>query len=223
MAKKLMAWKTKGMNRDLSVSAFNPEFSFENINLRLSTNEGNTMMSWVNERSTGEITLCAETSDGEAGGTMKIEGTVIGTAVLNHQLVLFTTDTTADFIYRFKYIDDERTKMSGKLLYSRKLNFDTDHPLQTLVSYESETIQKVYWVDGKNQPRVINIAVDNSGKDATAFDFVRELQLKETVTVEKQLGATGMFAPGVIQYAFTYYDKNMQESNIFYVTCLRRN
>ena len=39
MAQKLIGWKTKGMNRDMSVSAFNPEFAFENINVRLSTNE----------------------------------------------------------------------------------------------------------------------------------------------------------------------------------------
>ena len=57
MAKNQTSWKTRGMNRDLSVSAFSPEFSFENRNLRLSTNEGNTMMSWVNERGTALINL----------------------------------------------------------------------------------------------------------------------------------------------------------------------
>ena len=57
MAKKYINWKTKGMNRDMSVSAFNPEFAFENVNLRLATNEGNTMMSWVNERGTKKMTL----------------------------------------------------------------------------------------------------------------------------------------------------------------------
>ena len=36
MGKKQMLFKTKGMNKDLSVSAFNPEFSFDNRNLRLS-------------------------------------------------------------------------------------------------------------------------------------------------------------------------------------------
>lgn len=220
MAKKLMAWKTKGMNRDLSVSAFNPEFSFENINLRLSTNEGNTMMSWVNERSTGEITLHSETSNGESEGTMSIEGTVIGTAVLNHQLVLFTTDITADYIYRFKYINDEKTQMSGKRLYSGKLGFDAKHPLQTLVSYESENVQKVYWTDGINQPRVINIAKESYTADTTQFDFVPTLSLNEKITVEKQLGGNGLFAPGVIQYAFTYYRKYGQESCIFYTSPL---
>ena len=57
MAKKYINWKTKGMNRDMSVSAFNPEFAFENVKLRLVTNEGNTMMSWVNERGTKKMTL----------------------------------------------------------------------------------------------------------------------------------------------------------------------
>ena len=50
MAKKQILFKTKGMNRDLSVSAFNPEFVYENRNLRLSTAENNTLLSWVNEK-----------------------------------------------------------------------------------------------------------------------------------------------------------------------------
>jgi hypothetical protein len=57
MAKKQMAWKTKGMNRDLSVSAFNPEFAFENMNLRLSTNDGNTLLSWVNEKGPSKLLM----------------------------------------------------------------------------------------------------------------------------------------------------------------------
>ena len=56
--KKQTSWKTRGMNRDLSVSAFSPEFSFENMNLRLSTNEGNTLMSWVNEKGTASTEIC---------------------------------------------------------------------------------------------------------------------------------------------------------------------
>ena len=33
------------------------EFSFENVNLRIMTNEGNTALSWVNEKGTAQITL----------------------------------------------------------------------------------------------------------------------------------------------------------------------
>ena len=57
MVKKVMLWKTKGMNRDLSVSSFSPEFAYENLNLRLSTNDGNTLMSWVNEKGTKKYTI----------------------------------------------------------------------------------------------------------------------------------------------------------------------
>ena len=220
MAKKLSAWKTKGMNRDLSVSAFNPEFAFENRNLRLSTNEGNTQMSWVNEKGTAEISL-----------DNPIEGTPIGTAIINHQLVLFTSDNENekgsgnDRIYKLKY-NSTKTGMECTLLYAgltsegKSLNFCILNPIETLVSYESESIQKVYWVDGRNQPRLINICNDVSGVDSTYFDFVNELKLKEVVSVEKVIGASGMFAPGVIQYSFTYYNKNGQETNIFYTTPL---
>lgn len=217
MDKKQMLFKTKGMNRDLSVSAFNPDFAFENMNLRLSTNEHNTLLSWVNERGTKEVTLEEDTT---------LTGTPIGTAIINNKLVLFTTkydseDTNSsedDYIYLLEYTDKEEGIMSCTELFHGALNFSTLHPIETSVSFESQNIQKVYWVDGRNQPRVINIAADNPHWTNTSFDFIPTLQLKEEVKVVKGIGRGGSFAPGVIQYAFTYYNKNGQESNIFYVS-----
>ena len=222
MAKKVMTWKTRGMNQDMSVSAFNPEFAFENRNLRLSTNEGNTLMSWVNEKGTSELSVFTENAnDTYPSTTLTISGTPLGVAVLNKYLVLFThNNNSTDYIYRLKYTDVSKTALCGKILYSSNLGFDLEYPIETSVSYESELIQKVYWVDGKNQPRFINIVGDIKLNNDTQFDFIPELQLKETVTVQKMLGANGMFAPGVIQYAFTYYNKYGQESNIFYTTPL---
>ena len=48
-------------------------------------------------------------------------------------------------------------KMYGELLYEGHLNLDVSSPLETLPYYENEDIQKVYWTDGLNQPRMINI------------------------------------------------------------------
>ena len=228
MSKKFMGWKTRGMNRDLSVTAFNPEFAFENRNLRLSTNEANTLLSWVNERGTAKMELVSMDSRGEYH-TAQLSGIPIGTAVINHQLIVFTTNydvsqnKQADYIYKLHYKDNTKTSMVVEILFGENgdsLNFDVEHPLETLVNYESESIQKIYWTDGKNQPRVINIAKKTAQNDASQFDFVPELSLNEEIKVEKMLGANGMFAPGVIQYAFTYYRKNGQESNIFYTTPL---
>ena len=251
MQKKQIGFKTKGMNRDLSVSAYNPEFAFENMNLRLSTNEGNTLMSWVNEKGTALLSIQTLVTpeywskegeenvyvnpeddswthhDAEYTGLI-IQGTPIGTAVINHKLVLFTTTTTdstigTDYIYEL-VVDNSNSNadtLLGKVIFSGNLNFSTDNPLETLVSYEAEDIQKIYWVDGKNQPRVLNLMDEKlPNVNNSYFDFIRELALNEKVAVKKLLGANGIFASGVIQYAFTYYTKNGQESNIFYTTPL---
>ena len=231
MDKKLMSFKTKGMNRDLSVSAFNPEFSFENINLRLSTNEGNTLMSWVNEKGTAPITLVNEKwnpTDRNTTGITSIVGTPIGTAVINSQLVIFTHSEDGDYkdhIYVLKYKEDDNTKMLCKELFHGDLNFSTEYPLETLVSYESELIQKVYWVDGRNQMRFINIVtgIDKYYKNGTpidgSFDAIREIALDESIEIVKSYGVSNCeFPSGVIQYAFTYYNKYGQESAVFRTT-----
>ena len=227
MGKKNMTWKTKGMNRDLSVSAFNPEFSFENRNLRLSTNEFNTLLSWVNEKGTSRLRL--EDISGNLLPNNRLLGVPIGTAVINHQLIVFTTEAATlnqpqrDYIYKLNFIDVEKTKLEVTMLFGSNdisLKFNVHHPLETLVSFEAETIQKVYWTDGVNQPRVINIVGDIDQSSTTQFDFVPDLTLNEEISVQKMLGANGTFAPGVIQYAFTYYRKNGQESNIFHTTPL---
>lgn len=232
MARNTVSFKTKGMNRDMSVSAFSSEFSFENMNLRLSTNEGNTMMSWVTERGPKQLQCSINTSFWDVGNNTvetSFHGTPIGTAVINHQLVLFTTSNSNDYIYVLTYTKED--KIEGNILFKGNLNFSTEHPLETLVSYESEMVQKVYWTDDYNQPRFINIAADNAKIKAwnsygttlcTAFDFAPEinLDLNPSVSVQKIIGGGGKFAAGVIQYAFTYYNKYGQETAIFHTTPL---
>lgn len=237
--KKSISFKTKGMNRDLSVSAFNPDFSFENKNLRLSTNEGNTMMSWVNERGTKEMPLEIDLApwNDNGGKSAVIQGIPIGTAVIDHQLVLFTTTSSIsqlskpDYIYVLEYTDSTQERMKGKVLYNGNLGFDTEHPIETLVYYESQNVEKVYWTDGYNQPRLVNIKADNdklekwnSTADSsiadTYFDFVPSIGTKETFTVTKNPSGGGLFAPGVIQYCFTYINKYGQQSNIVGVSPL---
>lgn len=243
MEKKQTIWKTKGMNQDLSVSAFNNEFSFENMNLRLSTNEGNTLMSWVNEKGTSLMHLSISIKEWEEDPIIGeiIQGCPIGTAVINHQLVLFTTDpskrkgfnTSPDNIYIFRFSSSADT-LDGRLLYSGNLNFSEEHPIETLVSYESDTVQKVYWTDGYNQPRVINVAASLEKLEKwnstpvvgaikpidTFFDFVPALDGNEEITITKHTSSGGIFAPGVIQYALSYVNIYGQQSNLFYVSPL---
>lgn len=327
----------KGMQRDLSVSKFNPEFAFENMNIRITAREDNTLLSITNEKGNkackatlkpnmitrvmrvvneggkrkygirfkseypldGPITLKSFPTPGapEQGSilpdreivltndivntstvvwaadeilqimlksfdvisqtpketicyfsdtryeqpipefddiALTVQGECIGKEVINDYLVLFTVseddpDGKNSRIYRLDY---DGSNFTSNLLYHGNLGFDKSHPIESIGVFENEGLQKVYWVDGLNPARFINIAADkdkwsSSGADNrwndSSFNFVSELALKETVEVEKIKSSSGIFPTGTIQYALTYYNLYGQQSNIFYVSPLYYN
>lgn len=273
---KVVQFKTKGMQRDLSASAFNPEYSYENKNVRVMPTDESTLLSLINERGNKKSNI--------AGVGDHIKGIPIGQALVNNELIIFAagdddyrladitpnifeapdifpcdvliTNLTAgedtanditpdlssigditlvDCPYKLNIdvdsmLDDRIYKLwfnngalTGKRLFRGDLGFNYKHPIETISFYENTDIRKVYWTDGLNQPRVINIAAASdvvSKWNTDSFNFVRTLSLNEEITIERNIVANGSFAPGVIQYAFTYFNKYGQESNIFYTSPL---
>ena len=273
---KVVQFKTKGMQRDLSASAFNSEYSYENKNVRVMPTDESTLLSLINEKGNKKSSI--------AGVGDHIKGIPIGQALVNNELIIFAagdddyrladitpnifeapdifpcdvliTDLTAgedtanditpdlssigditlvDCPYKLNIdvdsmLDDRIYKLwfnngalTGKRLFRGDLGFNYKHPIETISFYENTDIRKVYWTDGLNQPRVINIAAASdvvSKWNTDSFNFVRTLNLNEKITIERNIVANGSFAPGVIQYAFTYFNKYGQESNIFYTSPL---
>lgn len=204
-----------GLQQDMSISKQTSEYLIDAHNIRITAREGETLLSVTNERGPKELVL-----KNSAGNNMTISGTIIGHCVLNSYLVLFVHDTEGDSILRIDMSKEEPEVVNLFNGDSTKfLGFNENYPIEAISDYENEKIQKVYWIDGLNQPRMINI-VHAPYTWAGAFDFVPELQLNETVKVERVVGANGQFPAGVIQYAFSYYNKYGQESNIFYTTPL---
>lgn len=273
---KVVQFKTKGMQRDLSASAFNSEYSYENKNVRVMPTDESTLLSLTNEKGNKKSSI--------AGVGDHIKGIPIGQALVNNELIIFAagdddyrladitpnifeapdifpcdvliTDLTAgedtanditpdlssigditlvDCPYKLNIdvdsmLDDRIYKLwfnngalTGKRLFRGDLGFNYKHPIETISFYENTDIRKVYWTDGLNQPRVINIAAASdvvSKWNTDSFNFVRTLNLNEKITIERNIVANGSFAPGVIQYAFTYFNKYGQESNVFYTSPL---
>lgn len=210
MTPKATSHVIQGMQKDTSKSKLSKEFAFDAKNIRITAREDNTLLTITNEK-----------------GTQKnndIKGVYIGHCILQETLVLFTKYTNPETGEVLDCIIDINPNIPiPKILYEGDLNLSLDHPIEALGIYENEDIQKVYWVDGINQPRVINIKKSymegNKFKDASSFDFIPELALQESVSVEA-ISNSSLFAPGVIQYAFSYYNKYGQESNIFNTTQL---
>lgn len=212
----------KGMQRDASISKQPVEFLWDARNIRLTAREGNTLFSITNEKGTESVHISGEDMIGE----------YVGHCVIGDSLVVFTHySKTLDLAKSNDFKAGDRiykmTKVTGSNKYFTSVNllekatngcldlgFDTSYPLQTLGVYENEKIQKVYWTDGKKQPRVINIVNEGKAYINTSFDFVPEMTLNDYIRVNKIADSSGIFGAGVIQYYVSYYNKYGQESNI---------
>lgn len=286
----------RGMSQDLSISKFNPDFSYENRNIRITAREDSALLSITNERGNKKLSFTVErllnkitlSGDHRPGGTYEVtaehpvfskvevtcawknvgqdtlystatipkgytsanidrmgmmavgitqvnptedikyqyyyedvpeqvtidsfKGTCIGVGSLNNLIALFTHDAEGvDRIYRI------RDLKTVTLMYEGNLNFHLDYLIDTLPSYESESTQKIYWTDGRNQPRMIILTSDPEVEkwgEPTYFDFSPEIEPFNFIDVNKN-DTGGEFAPGTIQYAFTYItDWHGVESNI---------
>ena len=199
MALKQSQHVIQGMSRDTTVSKFNPKYAFDALNIRITARDNNTLLSVTNEKGNKEVPSNHE-----------IVGTYLGSCILNNTLIVFAKDSIADRIYKFIYEDG---KFTSSVLFMGQLNLDVEHPVETLGIYENEDIQKVYWIDGINQARVLNITKDVY-INADEFDFIGTIHTNATINVDKA-NSSGTFSQGVIQYAFSYYNKYGKETNIF--------
>lgn len=208
-----MLLQNRGMNRDLSISKTGESSAYENHNIRILARDHDTMLSVTNERGNKEITL-----DGV------IAGTLIGWNVLNNHIVLFTHEASGnspDHIYRVDYTsEDELFELVS--LYAGNLGFDEEHPIESVVYFESELIQKVYWVDGKNVLRMMNFMADDAEQarwDDTYFDSNRKFDFGVSAAIQKD--NSGNARPnGVIQYLLSYYNKHGQETGYAWMSDL---
>ena len=203
-----------GMQRDSAISKQKAEYLWDAHNIRLTAREGDTLFAMTNEKGTSQVV------DG-SNNQITMNGSYLGHCVLNNYLTVFTKDNNYDYIYRI----EKGNPFNITQLFKGDLKFELSHPIETLGIYENELIQKVYWVDGINQPRVINIIKDKLDNavvnyNNNSFDFIKSLELNDVLHIYKEASNTGLFPAGVIQYAITYYNKYGQESNISQVSPL---
>lgn len=206
----------QGMTRDTYVSQFNPTMVCDARNIRItSMGKNRSLLSVTNEKGPAEFEVTGD----------PIIGTIIGCSSLNNILTLFTTqDATprVDRIYKLTFSASDYNSAVSLCLCTDSdgiLDFDEEHPIEALSVFENEDIQKVYWVDGKNQPRMVNVAKDSVVSNPDIFNFNRKISGDFTFKVTKY-NAGGQFPAGTIQYCFNYFDKFGQETNIVDVSPL---
>lgn len=222
----------KGMNRDMSISKYPSDHSYENKNIRITQREDDTLLSVTNEKGPSEVVL-----------TQTIEGTIIGHCVIREYIVLFVKKMSGqtpsysiftNTIYRItpetglvvKLVECTDNYYPGGANSFDKYSLLFGNSIQAFGVYESDDVIKVYWVDNRNQNRFINIVnpkkIVNGVSSYIANDtnFVPIQSFPESVDIHKVTSSNGIFAPGALQYIMTYYNRYGQESAFFYYSDL---
>lgn len=215
----------KGMGRSTHQIRQDSSLLWDAYNINLEEHNGDTRFSITNLKKDEEVNI-----------DLSEYGSYVGHCVVGDYLVIFSSDTDYSNIVRIRKNKDTLTP---ELLFRTDADkWNSDYPIEAIGVIETDKIQKVYWVDGINQPRMINITKpelkQSLGEEAvydeikgytdcyngvTSFDFCPAINLNETISVKKEYG-NGSFSPGVIQYAFSYYYLHGQETCIFNYTHL---
>lgn len=138
---------------------------------------------------------------------------IIGIEEARDSVIITTTDDAGwDCVWEFTDLNSGSYGLT--LLYLNNLAFSSDHPIQLIYNYENSIIEKIYFVDGINQLRFMNIRqseangdlINLADMDPSAIDTVSNFDLSQPA-IQGVVGG-GSHTSGMVQYAYGLYVLN---------------
>lgn len=210
---------TKGMCQDTEMQSASPDTAFKLLNIKNQIIDSIDGEALTNEKGTTQYKLNVKYLENNAI-TYSIEGKILGIVQCSSNLAVafVRTESGKNVIYKIQQFEDGVVRFV--VVAEGDFNFGDD--VKGLYCFENSELQKVYWVDGVNQLRYINIADSNPKLPITEEIYLNtspEYRMNHRIKVERISGG-GIFTAGVVQYAFTYYMKHGAETSIVDVTPL---
>lgn len=235
MANKQVTHSYGGMLQDTAKSKFPNSFYFEGKNIRILATDSQSTGALTNEKGNSLIfqiptpvinrttkvisylskTLSYTTAE-FTGSAQSGDQVIIGHSNSRKYILLFTTDNNGfDCIWKVQYDNYDIT-----LLYMRNLSFSYNYPIQVINNFENKNIDKVYWADGNNQLRFLNIEHSIANEDneelinvpVNVIDMVGKYSLSQPIVTSISSG--GVHTSGTIQYAYNLYRLNSSQTKI---------
>lgn len=227
----------KGMNQDLTQSTFPNDFYFEGRNIRIVATDTQTTGSITNEKGNEFIltiptpvidyetkTIFSDTNSlvftteeiSSLAPDQSAEQYIIGHSINRDYIILFTTDNVKfDCIWKLSY-----DTFNIELLYLRSMNFNVDSPIDVVNNFENEKIDKIYWINGNEQLRLLNVnhSILNGDLEElidlpiNTLTMVGKYSLSEPKIVKVEKG--GNHTSGMIQYAYNLYRLNSSQTQL---------
>lgn len=217
MARKRATVNVTGMNRDMAKGVFDPRFTFENMNIRVTArDDACTAFAVTNEK--GTRLMGAD-----------VLGEPVGVFSCDSFFGIFSHDGNTDIITVYELKDGDAEvyfRWSGTGLGFSECAPATNR-IETEVSVEASNSTRVYWVDGVHQPRVLDfkrlrekygvVCDDTDSVTADHFNFLPVIREISGFKVEKR--DSGHYYSGTVQFVVTEV-VNCNESNIAYYSPL---
>jgi len=225
----------KGIKKDITKSKFSNEYYFDGRNIKITASDSQSTGSVTNTKGNKQLfSIPTPVIDYNAktityNGNILIYNTdeinyniqsgtqyIISNVITREYVILLTTDDNGiDCIWKVNLNTYELT-----LLYLRNLNLSTTNPAQLINNFENELVDKIYWVDGKNQMRFLNIkhSIDNDDLEdiidipVSVIDMVGKYTLSQPTVTNILSG--GSHTAGMIQYAYNLYRLNSSQTKI---------
>lgn len=211
----------KGMNQDIDIQTSSPDTAFRLFNIKNQVLDGASSNNLTNEKGNSWIPLRSSSNP-----NISIDGNIIGVIqCTSNMVVIFTVVNVPNvevinYIYKVTYnLNPEALQVvqlaGGPFGIPEYRSDGSKTEINGIFSYENSEIQKVYWVDGVNQLRYINIVQAGNViiTNPEQLNSCPTFSLDHTLSVQRQSGG-GIYSPGTIQYAFTYFNKYGAETNI---------
>lgn len=236
-----------GANQDLSRSKHVPQYYFEAGHIKLLATDSQSSGSLSNEKGNEKVidipSVTINNNDKiiyyldkqlnysneevflQQTNQTSTDQIIIGHAETRNGLILFTTNNEGfDCIWILRDILGNNYDI--ELLYLRNLEFNINNPIQAIYNYENVNIQKIYWVDNKNQIRFINTehSIENGDNEelidvaSSTINFVGNFNINQPIITDISSG--GIHTSGMIQYAYNLYRLNSSQTVISPLTPL---
>lgn len=118
-------------------------------------------------------------------------------------------------VYRFDYNEDSNTFSDFRLVYendSPQNALNTQHKLSTVLNFEDDDVIKLYIADGNNPLLVINIAQEGVQKEQTSSAKLQQNAVLNVPIFSEVI--TGNLKYGMVQYAYSLYNKNGNQTTV---------
>jgi len=208
----------QGMDQDSSKTKYDDSHYFDAQNIRIITQDG--LSSGAIENILGNYRRVYTVSSGN--------NYIVGHVILRDYLILWTTNNMGtDRIWRIPIstleaqtgtdlltLDITRVHNGGNLLYEADLDLSTTRKIRAVGRYESDKVQKIYWVDGYNNFRHLNTIYDANTNDLDNLS-VDKLEVISNFSVtrpEITSFGSGNLRSGKVQYTYQLYALNGNET-----------